>query len=453
MPSANPTLVTTFYSFKGGVGRTLLMANVGALLAKDGKRVLLWDMDVEAPGLHRIPALKPGEATRGFFEWFGPVAEAGEVSEEAAEDLLKIVRPVPEQDLLWILPAFGEGADFGRLYHDIDWQQLLVKDAPRGIALFRRITDLLCRDPLRPDEPLHHLLIDSRTGVTDVGGLLAVALPNATVLVGSYGHQNLHGLLHVRRALERMQTHDEGARPGATRALPSPSVRPDGTAPQFFHVVSPVPEDTPAAAERRTVWREVMGDSDPLEVPFDKRLLWQEELLGITDPRSAVAGAYASVTRRLEAIRDERLDDLREGDEPGDEVEVDRLHEGLGYLERDVEFVRRASAGLSSSGRTFESRVARVMELLGWKVVNVDKRPDRAPRLFDLHVTAQGVFGSEEMWVEIKDLPRAGVGVVRRVMAERADPNLAAGSFVLVARGFTRAALAEACPAYTPRMG
>jgi len=37
----------TFYSFKGGVGRTLALANVGLELARTGRRVLLVDFDLE----------------------------------------------------------------------------------------------------------------------------------------------------------------------------------------------------------------------------------------------------------------------------------------------------------------------------------------------------------------------------------------------------------------------
>ena len=44
--------VVTFYSYKGGVGRTLALANIGVLLAKWGYRVLAVDWDLEGPGLH-----------------------------------------------------------------------------------------------------------------------------------------------------------------------------------------------------------------------------------------------------------------------------------------------------------------------------------------------------------------------------------------------------------------
>jgi len=66
--------VITFYSYKGGTGRSMLLANVAWLLASTGCKVLLIDWDLEAPGLHRY--FKPflGEDTelrsqKGVMEW------------------------------------------------------------------------------------------------------------------------------------------------------------------------------------------------------------------------------------------------------------------------------------------------------------------------------------------------------------------------------------------------
>ena len=42
----------TFYSYKGGVGRSMALINIACLLAKQGKKVLMIDWDLEAPGLH-----------------------------------------------------------------------------------------------------------------------------------------------------------------------------------------------------------------------------------------------------------------------------------------------------------------------------------------------------------------------------------------------------------------
>ncbi|MBA2677623.1 MAG: AAA family ATPase [Ktedonobacteraceae bacterium] len=43
--------IITFYSYKGGVGRTFALANIAALLSTWGYKVLCIDWDLEAPGL------------------------------------------------------------------------------------------------------------------------------------------------------------------------------------------------------------------------------------------------------------------------------------------------------------------------------------------------------------------------------------------------------------------
>ncbi len=43
--------IVTFYSYKGGVGRTMTLANIGVLLSQWGYKVLVVDWDLEAPGL------------------------------------------------------------------------------------------------------------------------------------------------------------------------------------------------------------------------------------------------------------------------------------------------------------------------------------------------------------------------------------------------------------------
>jgi hypothetical protein len=45
------TKIITFYSYKGGVGRTMALVNTAHVLARDGWRVLMVDFDLEAPGM------------------------------------------------------------------------------------------------------------------------------------------------------------------------------------------------------------------------------------------------------------------------------------------------------------------------------------------------------------------------------------------------------------------
>src|SRR5262245_58527777 len=57
--------VVTFFSYKGGVGRSMAMANIALLLAKRGLRVLAVDWDLEAPGLERYFSYFKTEASGG----------------------------------------------------------------------------------------------------------------------------------------------------------------------------------------------------------------------------------------------------------------------------------------------------------------------------------------------------------------------------------------------------
>ncbi|NMW17686.1 MAG: hypothetical protein HKK66_01395, partial [Chlorobiaceae bacterium] len=82
--------IVTFYSYKGGVGRSLLAANIGILSARRGK-TLLWDLDIEAPGLHNISGLTPAKTVKeGFFEWMISWQESGRPSKDA--DFGKLVK-------------------------------------------------------------------------------------------------------------------------------------------------------------------------------------------------------------------------------------------------------------------------------------------------------------------------------------------------------------------------
>ena len=63
MTSSHNGQVVTFYSFKGGTGRTMALANVAWILAANGKRVLVVDWDLESPGPAPVLQPVPGRRT------------------------------------------------------------------------------------------------------------------------------------------------------------------------------------------------------------------------------------------------------------------------------------------------------------------------------------------------------------------------------------------------------
>src|SRR6266436_5374762 len=75
--TSQPGVIVTFYSYKGGTGRSMVLANVACLtgrkLAGEAQKALMIDWDLEAPGLHRyFPESEQSEnADRpGLIEYF-----------------------------------------------------------------------------------------------------------------------------------------------------------------------------------------------------------------------------------------------------------------------------------------------------------------------------------------------------------------------------------------------
>lgn len=414
--------ITTFYSFKGGVGRSLLLANAGWHLA-ERRHVLLWDLDIEAPGLHRIPALKPPRVDRGFFEWVTEWAESSgknpkdPLTKKDRASLQRLVLPVPGRPNLSILPAFGDSADFARLYSEGPWRLLFVEEPDLGLGLIDAVLATL-------GEGREHILIDSRTGITDIGGFLTALLPHVTVLVSGYGHQSLNGLLHVKKALEPA---------AAGRLIPRQRLG-AGAELGLAYVISPVPDDVEESAERRRVVKEVLGDVSPIEVPFDRRLLWSEQLLSKTDGECTTAKAYARVSERLSNFRNDLLSKSKE-----------LSSTDARYPESSDLRVAGEDARLSMRrGLSFEARVQRLLELHGY---SVEPKQIRGAHEVDLVARITGGLDEQCWWVECKGHKRpVGKDVLEKLAAWIAGKEGAQQSArgMVVARSFTPSAVSFA---------
>src|SRR4051812_6074055 len=90
--------IITFYSYKGGTGRSFLLANVAWILASTGRRILLVDWDLEAPGLHNYfhPFLRDPLLTTspGLMDW---VSDYQSVATDLAADINEVPREILER--------------------------------------------------------------------------------------------------------------------------------------------------------------------------------------------------------------------------------------------------------------------------------------------------------------------------------------------------------------------
>jgi MinD-like ATPase involved in chromosome partitioning or flagellar assembly len=180
--------VITFYSFKGGVGRTMALANVALSLARRGRRVLLVDFDLEAPGLDTFPLLRPKTPTKGMVDFVTEYCATGVAPDFS--DYNYQVEFESQGGALFVMPTGLQGDEYGNRLNSIDWQELYAER--NGYLLFEDLKAQWDRT-LQPD----YVLIDSRTGHTDVGGICTRQLPDAVALLFFPNEQNERGLKTV----------------------------------------------------------------------------------------------------------------------------------------------------------------------------------------------------------------------------------------------------------------
>ena len=180
---------TTFYSFKGGVGRSMALANSAVELAKRGRRVLAVDFDLEAPGLDTFDILRPPDDVPGIIDFVHEYLGSDQAPDVSR--FMSRLSAVGDHDgELWIMPSGAQRATYAADFNEISWADLYERRD--GYLLFE---DLKAQweQAISPD----YVLIDSRTGHTDIGGICTRQLPDAVAILFFPNEQNLRGLTKI----------------------------------------------------------------------------------------------------------------------------------------------------------------------------------------------------------------------------------------------------------------
>lgn len=181
-----------FYSFKGGLGRTtaMMMAAIGA--ARRGKKVVILDFDLEAPG---VSSFFPEEAMSQYGildflveynayeedinidEYLYPVSEYCRVNQFGGE--------------IYVLPAIGTAAqDDVEIYRknlmrfDLDVPEYEEEKTPIDVILSK--IDAF----LKPD----YIFIDTRSGIHQIGGITLTRYSDLALLFFYGSRQNIDGM-------------------------------------------------------------------------------------------------------------------------------------------------------------------------------------------------------------------------------------------------------------------
>ena len=207
--------VITFYSYKGGVGRTMTLANVAWRLAnKSGFDVVVADWDLEAPGLHRFFGITEQQAaeTNGVLDFLEEWQRAVDEKRDAGPDCTPWLLPVrpdlePRSGSLRVLLAGKQTPDYAQRIASFDWRSFYTdRWGATGVETLRRqLTDAA-----------QVVLVDSRTGVTDIGSVCTVQLPDGVVLTTTPTEQGIAGIERVARIIRQGDLDERHGRDRAT---------------------------------------------------------------------------------------------------------------------------------------------------------------------------------------------------------------------------------------------
>jgi hypothetical protein len=237
-------MIVTFYSYKGGVGRSMALVNVGVYLASRGAPVILVDWDLEAPGLERffdgwrVEAEEYLGVIDLLLEYRSAIARPPQ-----AQEIERGSQPVPARNLgkalgfasprerlldlgdalnlpagmLRLLPAGRRSgkrfAEYAASVQAFDWAAFYSNwEGEAYLEWFRQ--ELLAENAL--------ILVDSRTGVTEIGGVCVYQLADIVVMFCAANQNNLNGTTIMAEAFSRPLVQElRGDRPLSILPVPS----------------------------------------------------------------------------------------------------------------------------------------------------------------------------------------------------------------------------------------
>lgn len=201
--------ILTFYSYKGGVGRSMTLANVAWTLASNGCSVLAIDWDLEAPGLHRYfapfltdPLLLGTEGLIDFcFDYAIAAATSGAAPDPTQWNLWRYAVSLdwqfPGNGAIDFVPSGKQGLSYATRAGGFDWR-----------AFYERLggQQLLEKTKEEMRAEYDYVLIDSRTGIADTAGISTVQMPDSVVLCFTYNNQSVQGTAGTAAAIAALRT-------------------------------------------------------------------------------------------------------------------------------------------------------------------------------------------------------------------------------------------------------
>jgi len=199
--------VITFYSYKGGQGRTMALACMASLLYRLGKNVVMLDLDFEAPGIlskfgHSVFTNNElrGKGLIKYFEEF-------EREREVPKDMQTFSVTIAEKTMngtpvmLRVIPTgyAGSDGDYWTTQASIEWSNFRQG---WNTGFYEDIKTAISRMTPAPE----YLLVDARAGISEFGSISMIMPPDKIICFFSNDFASQEGIRHVLERHDNPET-------------------------------------------------------------------------------------------------------------------------------------------------------------------------------------------------------------------------------------------------------
>ena len=263
----------TFYSYKGGVGRTSALVNTAFRLAEKGKRVFILDFDLEAPGVDSYREISDGTPRQGIVEYVSEYKTGGRVP-PLVDYAFEVESASTSPGRIFVMPAGRRNRNYQIQLAGLDWKYFYRHS--RGFLFVENLKAAIQKD-YSPD----YVLVDSRTGLTDVFSICTLQLPDLVVLLFSLNNQNVSGTARVYQAIRSNQV---------------------GRDIETILVATPIPDapDSIDLLKRRLDYvRKTVHAEPKLFLSFDPFMAFEERVLSTKEIPSGLSRGYEALTTQI----------------------------------------------------------------------------------------------------------------------------------------------------------
>ena len=184
--------IITFYSYKGGVGRSMALANIAFELARRNKKVLIVDWDLEAPGIERyFNNFEIENKSEGLLQLLMSYKKDKNI--DYKKFLWKINISIQYSISLLHSGRENDPAKYSLSLQNFNWN-IFFSDSKGGEYL-----EILRK---QWNKDFDFVLIDSRTGLSDSSGICTILMPDILIPMFTANYQSLFGVSDIVKYIQ-----------------------------------------------------------------------------------------------------------------------------------------------------------------------------------------------------------------------------------------------------------